>query len=251
MSGRLREFRDQVALQAALEELIGRTETRALSARMREISRNVESPHNESHILSFVVASYRRRDVPGVLVEAGSFKGSSTAKLSLVAEAVGKRLVVFDSFQGIPDNAEPHEQSIDGHSIQGWFEGGKFRGTLENVLETVTQYGCIDVCEFVPGWFEETLPSFGESVAAAYVDVDLASSTRTCLRYLYPLLSPGGVLVSQDGDFPLVVDAFRDEQLWRRDIGCDPPRMDGLGTKKIVFVHRPPARELTPAPAIP
>jgi O-methyltransferase len=238
MIGRLRELRDQVALHAALEELIGRPSARALLARTRAISRYVESPHNESHILSFVVASYRRRDVPGVLVEAGSFKGSSTAKFSLVAEAIGKRLVVFDSFQGLPDNNEAHERSIEGHSIQGWFGGGNFHGTLDEVRENVARYGCIDVCEFVPGWFEETLPSFNEPVAAAYVDVDLASSTRTCLRYLYPRLTPGGVIVSQDGDFPLVIDTLRDEQLWRGDIGCDPPKIEGLGKKKIVLVHR-------------
>ncbi len=41
------------------------------------------------------------------------------------------------------------------------------------------------------------LPTFKEKVAAVYIDVDLASSTRTCLNHLYPLLERGGVCFSQ------------------------------------------------------
>lgn len=45
---------------------------------------------------------------------------------------------------------------------------------------------------FIKGWFEDTMPVFNERIIAAYIDVDLASSTKTCLKYLYPLLVPGG-----------------------------------------------------------
>src|SRR5690606_19018518 len=49
---------------------------------------------------------------PGVLVEAGCFKGGSTAKLSLLAELAGRELVVFDSFEGLPDNDESGQVTI-------------------------------------------------------------------------------------------------------------------------------------------
>ncbi len=49
------------------------------------------------------------------------------------------------------------------------------------------------------------MPCFEQPVLGAYIDVDLASSTIACLKYLYPRLVPGGVIVSQDGDFPLVI----------------------------------------------
>jgi O-methyltransferase len=52
---------------------------------------------------------------PGVIVEAGCYKGGSTAKFSLMAEKVNRDLVVFDSFQGIPENAEPHEKDMFGN----------------------------------------------------------------------------------------------------------------------------------------
>ncbi|HLT27990.1 MAG TPA: TylF/MycF/NovP-related O-methyltransferase, partial [Zeimonas sp.] len=49
-----------------------------------------------------------------MLVEAGCFKGGSTAKLSLLAELAGRELVVFDSFEGLPDNDESGQVTIQG-----------------------------------------------------------------------------------------------------------------------------------------
>src|SRR5262245_33881117 len=41
------------------------------------------------------------RAVAGSVVECGSYKGGSTANLSLVCKLVGRRLHVFDSFAGL------------------------------------------------------------------------------------------------------------------------------------------------------
>lgn len=213
-------------------------ERKQLLSRFKRISRDVESPHDESHVLTFVVQCLRRREVPGVLVEAGCFKGSSTAKFSIVASMLGKQLVVFDSFQGLPPNDEAHTESILGHSIEGWFDQGNFRGTLDEVRAAIETYGEIEACELVPGWFEDTMPSFDRPIAAGYLDVDLASSTRTCLKHLYPLVSPGGALVSQDGDFPLVLEVFEDRSFWENEVGCPMPEIDGLGQRKMLVIER-------------
>jgi len=50
----------------------------------------------------------------GAIVEAGSFHGGSTAKLSLVAKWCDRQLHVFDSFAGMPANNEAHGKSIYG-----------------------------------------------------------------------------------------------------------------------------------------
>ena len=181
--------------------------------------------------MSFVVSCVRRRGVEGTIVEAGCFKGGSTAKLSLVASILGKQLFAFDSFAGLPENTESHEASILGHSIEGWFDEGNFRGTLDEVQSNIRTYGDIAACTFVRGWFEDTMPLFDSPIAAAYLDVNSASSTRTCLKYLYPLLSPGGVLVSQDGDFPLVIDVFSDTSFWEEELGVDMPNVGGLARR--------------------
>ena len=75
------------------------------------------------------------------------------------------------------------------------------------------------------GFFDETMPHFSQPVIAAYLDVDLASSTGTCLRYLWPLLVPGGVLFSQDGHLPLVLEGF-DERRFLETRAQDVEAMD-------------------------
>jgi O-methyltransferase len=89
-----------------------------------------------------------------------------------------------------------------------------------------------------PGWFEDTMPSFTDAVAVGFIDVDLASSTRTCLEHLYPRLIPGGVLFSHDGHLPLCIEVIRDQALWRR-IGGPAPTISGLRTQKLVAIRKP------------
>jgi O-methyltransferase len=204
------------------------------------ISLRVECPHTQQEVLSYAQAILSiPRDVEGVVVEAGCFKGGSTAKFSRAAELAGRELIVFDSFQGIPANEEPHKETIFGQRAR--FEEGSYCGPLDEVQKNVTKYGKIECCRFIQGWFDETMPHFHESVAAAYVDVDLASSTRTCLKYLFPLLRPGGELFSQDGHLPLVIDVIDDDAFWEKEVGCPKPQIIGLNTSKLVRIlkHNP------------
>jgi O-methyltransferase len=228
-------------LIGTLPELMsGRGDPRVLIRKFRTIRANVECPHNESHILSFVVELFSLPvSVPGVIVEAGCYKGGSTAKISIAAQLIGRPLVVFDSFQGLPPNDEPHTTTHQGDDISGWFLEGAFAGTLDEVRSNVERFGAIEVCEFIPGWFDVTMPTFDTPIAAAYLDVDLADSTRTCLRYLWPRLSPGGVLVSQDGDFPLVTEVFADRGFWKEEVGVTIPTIKGLGNGKMLTITKP------------
>jgi O-methyltransferase len=234
----LREWKDPLACIAFLWNPTLRVsfqERVRLLIQLYIISINVESPHTQEEILNYIEAILSiSPSSKGVLVEAGCYKGSSTAKFSLAADIVGKELVVFDSFQGIPDNTEPHELNIFGGDAV--FKQGDYCGSLDEVKATVARFGKVKCCRFIKGWFDDTMPGFKEPISAAYVDVDLASSTRTCLRYLFPLLEPNGVLYSQDGHLPLVIDVFNDEDFWLNEVGCKKPRMHGLGQKKLVKV---------------
>ncbi len=199
------------------------------------VSLNVDSPHTQETILNYIQTILSLdTDDKGVIVEAGCYKGGSTAKFSLVVDIVGKELVVFDSFQGIPENTEPHDKNIFGEPTS--FKKGDYCGTLDEVKANVSKYGKIRCCRFVEGWFQHTLPKFQEPISAIYLDVDLASSTRTCLKYLYPLLEPGGVLFSQDGHLPLVIDVFDNDRFWWNEVGCKKPQIFGLGKKTLIKI---------------
>jgi O-methyltransferase len=205
--------------------------------RLYAISRHVNSPHAQQEILQYIqsILSLPSSN-KGVLVEVGCFKGGSTAKFSLAADIVERELVVFDSFQGIPETIEPHGKSILGGNSS--FKRGDYCATLDEVKANVAQFGVIKRCRFIPGWVEDTLPRFNEAVSAIYLDVDLASATRTCLKYLFPLLENGGVLYSHDCHLPLVIDVFNNEEFWVKEVGCRRPRVQGLGERELVKITK-------------
>lgn len=75
-----------------------------LLARMVRTTRRVQSASNfVSHLFMATKILNLPPDRPGVLVECGCFKGASTANLSIVAKLVGRKLHVFDSFEGLPE----------------------------------------------------------------------------------------------------------------------------------------------------
>ena len=196
-------------------------------------SAHVNSPHTPGEILSYVETILTLpSSVLGCVVEAGCFKGGSTAKFSVAANLVHRELVVFDSFEGIPENTEDHASTPHGSN----FDQGAYAGSLDEVKANIARYGRIEVCRFIRGWFEDTLPHFRESIAAIYLDVDLVSSTRTCLKYLYPLLKPQGVLYSQDGHLPLVCDLFDDDAFWEQEVGTKKPIVEGLRKRKLIKI---------------
>jgi O-methyltransferase len=175
--------------------------------------------------------------IDGCIVEAGCFKGGSTAKLSLAAQLTGRKLYVFDSFEGLPEHNEQHDRTIFGE--QTAFTRGLYSGRLQEVRHNVQCFGHLDSCEFVQGWFEQTMPHLREKIAMAFIDVDLASSTRTCLQYLYPLLAPGCSIFSHDGHLPLCIDVFKDEAFWKSIAPDEMPRMPDLGQVKLLRITKP------------
>jgi O-methyltransferase len=210
-----------------------------LILRFYRISLNVHCEHAEAEL--FLIASATLKLPPavaGCIVEAGCFKGGSTAKLSTLARIAGRKLVTFDSFEGIPENTEHHGKNIWGGLVA--FGKGDYMGELREVQENVRRFGDIECCRFIKGFFEDTLPHFDEPVAAAYIDVDLASSTRSCLKYLWPLLTPGGIIFSQDGHLPLVLKVLADTDFWNKELGCVSPEVVGMGKQQLVwFVKQP------------
>jgi O-methyltransferase len=209
-----------------------------LGARLRlvtqflRITNHVRTYHTQAEMLTVADRVLRLAGRPGLTVlEAGAGKGGGTAKLSLVARLAGARLLVCDSFRGMPPNAERHE-NIYGRSTE--FREGAFRGTARLVERMIARFGAPETCELVKGWFAETLPAIVGPLDVVLLDVDLVESTRTCVRWLYPRLRPGGVLFSQDGHLRGTIALLEDAAFWRDEVGVAAPVVRGLGREKLV-----------------
>src|SRR5687767_9684571 len=65
-------------------------------------------------------------EVEGVVVECGCWQGGSTANLSLVCDIIGRDLIVYDSFEGLPPPTDADKYANERTE-------GLFRGELETV----------------------------------------------------------------------------------------------------------------------
>jgi len=162
-------------------------------------------------------------EVVGDVVECGTWKGGSAANLSLVCRIAGRRLKVFDSFQGLPEG-RPGDREAAGYAK------GDYCGTLDEVRRNIGRHGAIEVCDFVPGWFEDTLPTFTSPVVLAVLDVDLEASLDTCVRHLWPRLVEGGHLFTDEAVGLDYTALFFSERWWQRYFGRTPPGLMGAGT---------------------
>jgi O-methyltransferase len=201
-----------------------------LADQMEVAHKELRCAHTHAEAVSIVSEILRvPSSTPGVVLEAGCFKGGSTAKLSLATKLIGRKLLVYDSFEGLPDVQEAEKDR---------FAQGEYTGALEEVKNNVGRYGALEVCDFVRGWFDQTMPKLTEPVLVAFVDVDLRDSLETCLTYLYPKLVPGGAIFSHDGHLPICVDLMKDQNFWKR-FNEPPPEFEGLGTRKLVKIRKP------------
>jgi len=112
----------------------------------------------------------------------------------------GRHSVLFDSFEGLPD-----PKPIDGSRAIRWFEDEstehrKLQAAEASAVEAMERAGQSDF-EIVKGWFEDTVPGWAEKkrpIAVLRLDADWYDSTILCLEQLWPLVSPGGVVIVDD-----------------------------------------------------
>ena len=198
---------------------------------LARILRNVRKIPAETSWREHVLMAENILSIPasiaGVVVECGCFKGASTASLSLVCSLTGRKLVVFDSFRGLPNPSDTDRVHHVPHlGEMHTYREGAFRGELEEVKSNLAAYGCAQVCELVPGFFEETLPEFSRECAFVFLDVDLRQSLETCLTYLWPLLQDGCRLFTHEAHHLEVAQVFFDKEWWR-NLGSPPPGLIG------------------------
>ena len=194
--------------------------------------RSVRSIPAGTTALDYVILAREILSIPpqvqGSVVECGAWKGASTASLSLVCHLTRRRLLVCDSFEGLPVQGM-HLYQAPHSKTYGYLKGGMFSGSLPEVKTNVGKHGRIEVCQFVPGLFAQSLTALQFPVVFAFLDVDLPSSFRDCLKAIWPLLVPNGAVYVDDIGCMDVAQVFFDEAWWQDNLGCPAPGVVGSG----------------------
>jgi O-methyltransferase len=161
-------------------------------------------------------------DEPGDVIECGTWKGAAAANLSLVCRLVGRRLKVYDSFEGLPEPRPGDREGVH-------YKKGDYCGTLEEVRANIARYGAGESCDLVIGWFHETLPRLSSPVLLAFIDVDLEDSLDTCVRAIWPHLTLRGYIFIDEFVGLDYCALFYSERYWRTHFKRDPPGLVGAG----------------------
>lgn len=138
--------------------------------------------------------------ISGDMIEAGVWRGGAVIFMRAVLKAkyITDRYVwAADSFAGLPapdPSRYPHDRGSKFHKITS------LRVTMEEVQDNFRKYDLLDEqVQFLPGWFNETLPRAPiEKLAVLRIDADMYQSTIEALESLYPKLSTGGYTIIDD-----------------------------------------------------
>ena len=167
-------------------------------------------------------------ELAGDVVECGCWKGGATVNLSLIAAITGRKLKVYDSFEGLP--APSKGDSVAERSFKDGFIPGVLSGSLEEVSGNVRKYGAIEVCEFHKGWFENTLPHHEGAIVMAFWDVDFCASLHDCLIHLWPSVVDNGTVFMDEYRNVEYCAVFYSEKYWDKYFSTAPPGLVGIGT---------------------
>lgn len=200
----------------------------SLARQYRRIHKRVPCAHQEAEAL-ILAEAILSLSVPGPVVELGCYKGGLTSKLSLACQAAGRQLYVCDSFQGLP---QPREADSVHARVSGRldrYRQGDYGGTFEEVSANVTRFGAVAVCQFVKGYYCDTLPRLEISPALVFMDVDLIESARDCVRHFWRRIIAGGQFFTHEAGGLTFVRGLLNPHWWHREFGECPPVLFGAG----------------------
>ena len=168
-------------------------------------------------------------DAPGHVAEFGCYKGASSVVLSIAAKKTGRKLLVFDSFEGLPEPTETVRNVTTGNVLD--YRKGMYSGSLMHVRGNIERLGEIAAVEFVKGFYSDTLPQrpADERYAFIFEDADLVSSVKDVLIHSWPRLNPGGLFFSHEALDLEVCALFFDAEFWQTHHQCPPPGLVGVG----------------------
>jgi hypothetical protein len=156
-----------------------------------------ESPEGSSNIRIIFRLLEPALSLPGSIAECGVWQGSALIPTGLFARqhAPEKRLVGFDSFEGLDDSVSL-DVALGGEDDPRKRVGGFSNTSYEAVARRVRQFGLSETVTLVRGYFQDTLPKYCDSqFCFVHLDCVIYESYRRCLEFFYPRMVTGGVIL--------------------------------------------------------
>lgn len=143
-------------------------------------------------------------ELPGVIVECGVFKGNSLCKFAMFRDLFGsrtaKKIIGFDIFGKFPQTKfKDDKKSREKFIVEAGLEGI----SKEQLLQVLKHKNADMLVELVKGDITKTVPSYAKAhpelrISLLNIDVDIYEPAVTILKYLYPKVVPGGIILLDD-----------------------------------------------------
>jgi O-methyltransferase len=153
------------------------------------------------------------RDVPGAILEVGVWRGGTGALMAARAAGLGLDETVYlcDTWRGVVKTGE----------VDIYYRDGKHDNASPAIVERLLAGLGLGNVELLEGVFpDETGDRIDdETFRLCHCDVDVYESAKGVLDWVWPRISPGGVVVFDDYGFPACpgVTKLVDEQRMRDD----------------------------------
>ncbi len=164
------------------------------------------------------------------LVECGCYIGSSSVALSIFAKITDRKLIIYDSFEGLPEDVDNIGKRNYPHlKLTGLYKKGMYRASKEDVINNLKNFGEYENCILREGFFNKSLTNHSEKIDFLFLDVDLINSTNDCIKFLWKHIKDNGYIFTDDACDMDVVSIWFNNDWWLKNLGCKAPGYIGSG----------------------
>ena len=182
----------------------------------------------ESNIILLIFGFKLPNKNTNYIVECGSYEGATSITLSILAEYTDRKLIIYDSFKGLPKTN--HKEALYPHlNLKGKYSEGMFSASRVTLETNLKKYGFFDRCIIREGFFESTLTNHHEIIDFLFLDVDLIDSTKNCILNLWPKVINNGFIFTDDSCDMNLVKLWFDDLWWSKNLGIQSPGYIGSG----------------------
>lgn len=169
-------------------------------------------------------------EIPGDIVECGVFKGAGfmywLKLLDLYARGEQKKVLGFDTFSSFAMDTLLDYEKLTAASFVGEAD---FNGVKPSDILDLAKIANLNNAELIEGDVTTTLPQYvknnpGFRISLLNLDFDTYHGTKTALEQLYPLVTPGGLIILDEygkrgwGESDAVDEFFRGKKVQIKSI---------------------------------
>jgi hypothetical protein len=131
-------------------------------------------------------------NVEGAIAEVGVYKGNTACLLAHYAREYERKCFLFDTYEGFDKR--------DLKGIDEKFKKEEFRDTTLESVKIVIGQDAVDICEFIKGYFPESIPGYldKEKFSVVSLDCDLYKPMKAGLIWFYPRMQNGAIFLLHD-----------------------------------------------------